>query len=78
MKKYKVKKLRLVTAGYHMPRSLLELERTLPEEVAVIADPVFPTPFPKGDTEQHVRTLRLVISEYHKLLAAHMKVYRAL
>ena len=34
--------LRLVTAWYHMPRSLLELDRAMPE-VEIIAHPVFPT-----------------------------------
>ena len=33
--------LRLVTAWYHMPRSLLEFERAMPD-VEIVAHPVFP------------------------------------
>lgn len=33
--------LRVVTAGYHMPRSLVELGRAMPE-VVLVAHPVFP------------------------------------
>ncbi len=40
--------LRLVTASYHMPRSLLELKRALPG-VRIIAHPVFPTGFRQDD-----------------------------
>lgn len=33
--------LRIVTAGYHMPRALLELRRAMPD-VELLANPVFP------------------------------------
>ena len=33
--------LRLVTAWYHMPRSLLEFDRAMPE-IDIVAHPVFP------------------------------------
>jgi len=38
---HKVGSIRLVTAAYHMPRSLMELRRALPG-VEIIAHPVFP------------------------------------
>ncbi|MGH7247155.1 MAG: YdcF family protein [Pseudomonadota bacterium] len=61
--------LRLVTAWYHMPRSLLEFERAMPQ-VAIIPHPVFP----ERVREQHWwawrGTAALLIGEYAKYLAA--------
>lgn len=60
--------LRLVTAWYHMPRSLLEFERAMPD-VEIIAHPVFP----EGVKPQHWwawrGTASLLIGEYAKYLA---------
>lgn len=74
VEKHHIKSLRLVTAGYHMPRSLLELRRALPD-TTIIPDPVFPTPFPGKDWQQHLMTLRFIITEYHKFLAAWLQIY---
>lgn len=61
--------LRLVTAWYHMPRSLLEFERALPD-VEIVPHPVFP----EGAKEEHWwawrGTAALLIGEYAKYLAA--------
>ena len=61
--------LRLVTAWYHMPRSLLEFDRAMPE-IDIVAHPVFP------DQVKHERwwawrgTAVLLVNEYVKYLGA--------
>ena len=40
--------LRLVTATYHMPRSLLEFRRRMPA-VEIVPHPIFPEPFKRDD-----------------------------
>ncbi|NQV46603.1 MAG: YdcF family protein [Rhodospirillaceae bacterium] len=64
--------IRLVTAGYHMPRSLLEFRHTMPG-VQILAHPVFP---------EHVKverwwawpgTMVLVAGEYNKYLLAKLR-----
>lgn len=63
-----VRSIRLVTAAYHMPRSLFELRRAAPE-LTIIPHPVFPPGYPEG---AGVRSdgMVLLLSEYHKLLRA--------
>lgn len=61
--------LRLVTAGYHMPRSLLEFRRRLPD-TEILPHPVFPEAFRQDDWWIWPRSLGLVVSEYVKYLAA--------
>ena len=61
--------LRLVTASYHMRRSLLEFRRAMPT-VTMIPHPVFPQGFRAGDWWRWPGTLNLLISEYTKFLAA--------
>src|SRR5262249_34733252 len=61
--------LRLVTASYHMRRSLLEFHRAMPE-VTMIPHPVFPEGFRAGEWWRWPGTLNLLISEYSKFLAA--------
>ncbi len=61
--------LRLVTASYHMRRSLLEFRRALPE-ATIIAHPVFPDTFRREAWWMWPGTLALVVSEYNKYLAA--------
>jgi uncharacterized SAM-binding protein YcdF (DUF218 family) len=61
--------LRLVTASYHMPRSLLEFSRAMPE-MRIVAHPVFP----ERDRADHwwasPRGFARVLAEYHKYLLA--------
>jgi len=61
--------IRLVTASYHMPRSLMEFSHAMPD-VELVAHPVFP---------EHVRiekwwrwpgTTALIVREYNKYLVA--------
>ena len=60
--------LRLVTASYHMPRSLLEFGRVLPSEFGLVAHPVHPEHFQAWWRSRN--SLRLALSEYHKYLFA--------
>jgi uncharacterized SAM-binding protein YcdF (DUF218 family) len=63
------KSLRLVTANYHVRRSLLEFHRAMPT-IKIIAHPVFPEPFKRDEWWHWPGTLALIISEYHKYLGA--------
>ena len=60
-----VRSLLVVTAGYHMPRALVELGRTLPG-VALHSVPVQP-PALRGEME--LGTVRMLANEYDKYLA---------
>jgi len=62
----KIRSLIVVTAGYHMPRALAELGRTLP---GVTLYPVSVLP-PALRGERDAATLRLLAGEYTKWLAA--------
>jgi len=61
--------LRLVTASYHMPRSLLEFRRALPGAV-ILAHPVIPDSFRQRDWWRWPGTASLLIQEYNKYLLA--------
>lgn len=61
--------IRLVTAHYHMPRSLLEFRRAMPN-VRIVPDPVFPEGFRRNEWWQHDNTRRLLFSEYGKYFGA--------
>ena len=61
--------LRLVTAWYHMPRSLLELDRAMPG-VEILAHPVFPEEVSPEHWWASRSTALLLASEYGKYLAA--------
>jgi uncharacterized SAM-binding protein YcdF (DUF218 family) len=59
----------LVTSSYHMPRSLAELALAMPD-VQVIPHAVTPRNFPDTGWWLHVKTTRLLLSEYLKYLPA--------
>ncbi len=61
--------LRLVTASYHMPRSLLEFSRAMPE-ARIIVNPVFPERARPGSWRARVGTDAATLVEYHKYLLA--------
>lgn len=61
--------LLLVTANYHMPRSLLEFQRLMPG-VTIIPHPAFPQGFKTDQWWHHARSFNLVTSEYLKYLIA--------
>ncbi len=63
--------LTLVTANYHMPRSLLEFRRAMPT-ARIVAHPVFPEQF-KSDSWWRFRgPAMLLASEYNKFLIARL------
>jgi uncharacterized SAM-binding protein YcdF (DUF218 family) len=61
--------LRLVTAWYHMPRSLLEFDRAMPE-IDIVAHPVFPAQVKQEHWWTWRGTAVLLVSEYVKYLGA--------
>ena len=65
-----INSVRIVTASYHMPRSLLEFRWVLPDNIKILAHPVFPDGFPAKNWWRDFSALRLAISEYHKYLFA--------
>ncbi len=64
-----VRSLRVVTAAYHMPRSLLELQRTLPG-VELIPNPVFPSSVDQAHWWTSSDSASLLLGEYLKYLVA--------
>lgn len=73
LKSMEITSIRLVTAAYHMPRSLLQLKYLLPE-VTIIPHSVFP--FGK---ERYwwwsESALHMVLSEYHKLMWGYVRIF---
>lgn len=61
--------LRLVTANYHMPRSLIEFRRRLPD-AEILPFPVVPQNVHTGDWWRWPGTALLMAGEYNKYLAA--------
>jgi uncharacterized SAM-binding protein YcdF (DUF218 family) len=66
-----VSSLRLVTGAYHMPRSLIEFRRALPD-VAIVPHPVFPDTV-KREWWRWPGTAALLATEYSKYLAAEIR-----
>lgn len=69
----KLKSLRLVTANYHMRRSLLELRSALPG-ARIIAHPVFPPAVSRGGWWRSFRGIGIVNAEFYKFAAALIRV----
>ncbi|MCB1520343.1 MAG: YdcF family protein [Hyphomicrobiaceae bacterium] len=57
----------LVTSSYHMPRSLTEFARAMPN-VTVVPHSVVPRSFPEDAWWLHARAARILLSEYLKFL----------
>jgi uncharacterized SAM-binding protein YcdF (DUF218 family) len=72
VKSHRIDSVRLVTASYHMPRSLLELRRALPG-VRIVEHPVFPPGFRQDDWWRWPGSGSLVLLEYNKYLAAQVR-----
>lgn len=64
--------LRLVTASYHMPRSLLEFSAAMPD-IRIVPNPVFPKA-PHGDWRFRPRAALLIAAEYTKYLFAYARL----
>ncbi len=69
LKANKIKSIRLVTSGYHMPRSLLEFSETVPA-VEIVPHPVFAEHVMLDEWWRRSGTAGLVIAEYNKYLLA--------
>jgi len=69
VKERNIHSIRLITAHYHMPRSLLEFQAAMPGLI-IVPDPVFPDGFRRDQWWQHENTRRLVFSEFKKYFAA--------
>lgn len=67
--------LRLVTAAYHMPRSLLELQAAMPK-VRIVAHPVFSSNV-KADWWRWPGTASLIAREYTKFLVSWIRIWIA-
>ena len=65
--------IRLVTANYHMNRSLLEFRRVMPQ-ITVIPNPVFPRQVQDPYWFARPGTVILLFNEYHKYLVAAARV----
>jgi uncharacterized SAM-binding protein YcdF (DUF218 family) len=61
--------LRLVTASYHMPRSLLEFSRAMPDK-EIVPNPVFPEALRDAPWWRSRAVTLLIASEYSKYLVA--------
>ena len=64
--------LRLVTARYHMPRSLLEFSAAMPD-VRIVPNPVFPKS-PRDDWWLSPHAALLIAAEYTKYLFAYARL----
>ncbi|WP_420548270.1 YdcF family protein [Curvivirga sp.] len=61
------KSMRLITGGYHMPRSLMELQYVLPN-TEIILHPVYPDHVKLNDWYLWPGTSLLIIGEYNKTI----------
>ncbi len=64
--------LRLVTASYHMPRSLEEFREVMPR-ITIIPDPVIPEHFHAQEWWSLRGSGHIMMSEYHKYIAARLR-----
>lgn len=65
--------MRLVTAAYHMPRSLLEMHDMMPE-IKIVPHPVFPDHVKQDEWWAWPGTAALTASEYNKFLIAWLRL----
>ena len=73
MNKEGFRSLRLVTASYHMPRSLVEFHRAMPE-IEIIVHPVFPERFKRDEWWLWPGSTTLIVSEFGKYLMALVRI----
>ena len=71
MAKERFRSLRLVTASYHLRRSLLLMRAAMPDAV-ILPHPVFPPQFRQDAWWQWPGTASLIVSEYSKLFLAQL------
>lgn len=71
LEKKKYIRIRLVTANYHLPRSISEFAQVTPA-LTIIPEPVFTEDFPARWWENK-SSRKLLLSEYHKFLAGKLR-----
>ncbi len=64
-----IRSIRLVTASYHMKRSLLEFKQLMPS-LQIVPHPVFPNAVKQGQWWKYPGTLLLMTREYTKFVIA--------
>lgn len=64
--------IRLVTANYHMPRSLLEFRAQLPD-LQILPDPVIPEGFSRSQWWKSRYAASMLMIEYHKTIASYLR-----
>ncbi|NQV57338.1 MAG: YdcF family protein [Rhodospirillales bacterium] len=69
LKREEYKSIRLVTANYHMPRSLFEFRHAIPG-ISIIPHPVLPPRFKIEAWWRWPGSASLILAEYHKYIAA--------
>ncbi|MBX9700301.1 MAG: YdcF family protein, partial [Acetobacteraceae bacterium] len=65
-----LRSVRVVTAGYHMPRALVEIGREIQPEVELVPHPVLPAGLRDAGAASRPRTWTLLAGEYLKLVGA--------
>jgi uncharacterized SAM-binding protein YcdF (DUF218 family) len=73
MKSQGFQSLRLVTADYHMPRSLMEFRHAMPDK-DIVVHPVFPDQVHRDVWWHSPGTAWLLIDEYDKYLLAYVRL----
>ncbi|MDD3371628.1 MAG: YdcF family protein [Alphaproteobacteria bacterium] len=72
--KEKFKSMHLVTANYHMPRSMLVFRAAMPD-IAIVPFPVSPENVKLADWWAHPGTISLLVTEYGKYLIAGLSIW---
>lgn len=76
VKRNNYKSIRLVTANYHMNRSLAEFKKSMPD-ISIISHPVFPEEFILDTWWRHGTSKKLLILEYNKYLVSQLLLFFA-
>ena len=71
--KYEIDSIRLVTAVYHMPRSILEFRHAMPN-IRIIPNPVFPNHVKLREWWAWPGTSTLFMGEYNKFIMAWARI----
>jgi len=71
--KREIRSLRLVTAAYHMPRSLLEFRHRMPD-VTIVPHPVFPAHVKQKTWWRWPGSAYLLLQEYNKYLVTRLRL----
>lgn len=70
--RYDIRSIRLVTASYHMPRSILEFRHALPD-VVIVPHPTFSENVKQAEWWAWPGTAALITGEYAKFLVAYVR-----